>query len=280
MSAIELRQEALAKVWGRRDLPDRLRGSNSSDEPVGEIVFHDQASGGALLAKYIFTSERLSIQVHPDDEAAKARGWSRGKDEAWVVIDAAPGATIGIGLLRSVSRDELRSAALDGSIVDLMDWRPVTAGDCFYVAAGTVHAIGGGVSLIEVQQNLDVTYRLFDYGRPRELQLEDALAVAHAGPAPPASPPLGVGDGRSILATGRAFTIERLNREGEGLLGRPGEGPLWIVPLEGQVRIDGRAAEIPAVWLADAECDFALDDDSAALIAYEGPPRQTLWGAS
>jgi mannose-6-phosphate isomerase len=100
------------------------------------------------------------------------------------VIDAEPGSTIGIGLRQSLTSDPLPKAALDGSIVDLMEWRTVTAGDFFYVPPRTVHAIGGGISLLEFQQNSDVTYRLYDYGRPRGLRLEDAVAVAKVAEYP------------------------------------------------------------------------------------------------
>src|SRR3546814_2738640 len=92
----------------------------------------------------------------------------RGKDEAWLILAAEPDSTIALGTKRPVGREELRDAALDGSIEDLLDWKPVKAGDFYYSPAGTVHAIGAGITLIEVQQNVDLTYRLYDYGRPRD----------------------------------------------------------------------------------------------------------------
>src|SRR3546814_14345114 len=105
----------------------------------------------------MFTSENRAIQVRPDDEGAKARGYPRGKDEAWVVLEADPGATIAIGTRRVMTREELREAALNGTIEDVMFWKSVKAGDVFYSPAGTVHAIGAGLTLVEIQQNVALT---------------------------------------------------------------------------------------------------------------------------
>src|SRR4051795_5798349 len=176
---MKLERRYVEKPWGRTELPPMF------DSPVGERIGEVWFTDGAelpLLAKYIFTSERLSIQVHPDDAQARARGLPQGKSECWYILDAEPGATLGLGLQHEVGSDELRAAALDGSIERLMDWRPVAAGDFIFVPSGTIHAIGAGISLLEFQQNADVTYRLYDYGRPRELHLDDGIAVASAKP--------------------------------------------------------------------------------------------------
>ena len=163
------------KVWGRETLPPPFKAP--AGKRIGEIWFEPPAQLDELLVKYLFTSEKLSVQVHPDDAQAQALGdGERGKEECWLVIDAEPGATLGIGFDRELSADEMRAAARDGSIEGLMTWHEVEAGDFFYIPAGTVHAIGPGVSLIEVQQNCDITYRLYDYGRPRELHLESHTA--------------------------------------------------------------------------------------------------------
>src|SRR5262249_13298778 len=152
--------------------------------------------------KFLFTSERLSIQVHPDDPAARAAGHPRGKDEAWLVLGADAGATIGLGLTHAVSREALRAAALDGSVEGLIDWRPVQTGDCFYSPAGTIHALGAGLTVLEIQQNLDLTYRLYDYGRPRELHLDEALAVADLSPGRGAGAEEPIDRGRDRIAAG------------------------------------------------------------------------------
>jgi mannose-6-phosphate isomerase len=179
----KLTAHLVEKPWGRTELPAMFDETNG--RKIGELWF-DGPDDAPLLVKYLFTSERLSVQVHPNDEQARARGLPRGKSECWYVVEAEPGASIGLGLKREVEAEELRAAAINGSIVELLDWRPVEAGDFLAVPAGTIHAIGGGISLVEIQQNSNVTYRLYDYGRPRELHLEDALAVANRGPYPEA----------------------------------------------------------------------------------------------
>ena len=134
------------------------------------------------MAKYLFTTERLSIQVHPDDATAQARGYPRGKDECWIILDVADDAELGIGTVREASGDEVIAAAQDGSIVDLLDWRKPAVGDFIYNPAGTIHALGPGLTVLEIQQAVDLTYRLFDYGRPRELHLEESRDVVEARP--------------------------------------------------------------------------------------------------
>jgi len=247
------------RIWGRRDLPRAFPAADTEGDPIGEIWFEDEDEA-PLLVKYLFTSERLSIQVHPGDDAARARGYRRGKDEAWYVLDADPGATIGIGLTGRVTAEELRAAALDGSIEDLLDWRPVAAGDVFYSPAGTIHAIGAGLSLIEVQQNLDLTYRLYDYGRPRELHLDDAVAVSNPAPFPAAPPPQEAGAGRTMLAGGGAFALERWRGA------RSADLPAGsvLVPLAAGGTIDGAPLEPATVWAARGA--VALDGEADLLV--------------
>jgi mannose-6-phosphate isomerase len=172
---------------------------------------------------------------------------------------------IGLGLTRAVSRAVLREAALDGSIVDLVDWRPVAAGDVIYSPAGTVHAIGGGLALIEVQQNLDLTYRLYDYGRPRELHVDEGVAVADPAPwAPPFAP---VADGpRAILAAGRAFVLERWTTSGAAVATLP--AGCVLVPLVTGGEIEGQAIEAGTVWSGEGPVRVAGPAD--LLAAYPG----------
>ena len=196
MPATLLATHRVEKPWGRRELRAPFRASPPGGEPVGEIWF--QAPGDAapdLLIKYLFTSEKLSVQAH-------ARGLPGAKDECWLILAAEPGPTIAPGTKAPVDRAELRAAALDGSIEELLDWKPVKAGDFFYVPSGTVHAIGAGLTLIEVQQNSETTYRLYDYGRPRELHLGDGIAVADPRPYTAYPSPGRVADGRGILVDG------------------------------------------------------------------------------
>src|SRR3546814_11201685 len=108
------------------------------------------------MVKFLFTSERLSIQVHPDDEAARGAGFPRGKEECWLILDAQPGAELGVSLNRQSSREELHAAALDGSIVDMIDWRPSHTDDFVYNRPGTLHTISGGLTIDQMQQHVNL----------------------------------------------------------------------------------------------------------------------------
>ena len=221
---IKLQRRYVEKPWGRTQLPPMFDAPPG--KRIGEVWFEGDQDL-PLLAKYIFTSERLSIQVHPDDKEARSRGLPQGKSECWTILEAEPGATLGLGLRRDADRNELRAAALDGSIEQLIDWRPVSAGDFVFVPSGTIHAIGAGISLLEFQQNADVTYRLYDYGRPRELHLDDGLEVARASPFPDKLVHLARGT-RRTLVDGPHFTLV-LSSE-DALKDRQ----RWVMPLEGQ----------------------------------------------
>ena len=177
----KLATKIVDKPWGKRGIDPRF-GVDSARQ-VGEIWFEPPPGRDLdVMAKYLFTTERLSIQVHPDDTTARARGFPRGKDECWIVLDVADDAELGIGTVRNVEPAQLMNAARDGSIVELMDWKRPSKGDFIYNPAGTVHALGPGLTVMEIQQAVDLTYRLFDYGRPRELHLAEAADVVRPGP--------------------------------------------------------------------------------------------------
>ena len=176
-----LATKIVEKPWGRRGIDPRF--GVDPDRQVGEIWFEPpQGHDLDVMAKYLFTTERLSIQVHPDNSTARQRGYPRGKDECWIVLDVADDAELGIGTVRDIPPAQLIEAARDGSIVDLMDWRRPAKGDFIYNPAGTVHALGPGLTVLEIQQAVDLTYRLFDYGRPRELHLDEAADVVRPQP--------------------------------------------------------------------------------------------------
>ena len=179
--AAKLDTRIVDKPWGRRGIDVRF-GVDPARQ-VGEIWFEPPA-GRALdvMAKYLFTTERLSIQVHPDDPTAQARGFSSGKDECWIILDVDEDAELGIGTVREANAAEVLAAARDGSIVDLVDWRRPQRGDFIYNPAGTIHALGPGLTVLEIQQAVDLTYRLYDYGRPRELHLDEAADVIEPRP--------------------------------------------------------------------------------------------------
>lgn len=174
------------KVWGTTDLAPWYP---VPDKKIGEVWFEADIP---LLVKFLFTSGRLSVQVHPDDAFAAAHENSPGKTEMWYVMRAEPGAQLGIGFREPITRERLRESALNGEIEHLLHWVEVKQGDAFFIPASTVHAIGPGLALCEVQQHSDITYRLYDYGRPRELHLDKAVQVAstQAHDAKPVSLPI------------------------------------------------------------------------------------------
>jgi mannose-6-phosphate isomerase len=233
---MKLGTEFIEKPWGRSGVP----GAADPDKRIGEIWYNGPPDQ-PLLLKQIFTSERLSVQVHPNDEQARARGLASGKTECWYILDCDDDAVLGLGFVGGLDKDELRSAALDGSIEQRMHWRPVRAGDFFLVPAGTVHAIGTGIHLIELQQNSDVTYRLYDYGRPRELHVDDAVDVADLGPYPNELAQHVPAIETRLLANNVHFSLLHAAFDpaaGEAFADRQ----RWVIPLEGRVRGGGDEA--------------------------------------
>jgi mannose-6-phosphate isomerase len=269
MNAIRLSTIWVEKPWGRHQLWPDFADVEVASPPVGEIWF-DAPAGETpeLLVKYLFTSERLSIQVHPDDVQAKAAGYPSGKDEAWVVLAAEPGAVIGIGLIAPMSQADLRAAALDGRIEQMVDWKPVHAGDVVYSPAGTVHAIGAGITLIEVQQNVDLTYRLYDYGRPRELHLDAGVAVANPAPFEWRDVSERAGEGRTILARGGKFVLERWSWAGARAISLPRGVTAWFVPVSGAGSIDGAAWQAGECWMIKVEAQITIEGGADVLFAY------------
>ena len=267
MSAIRLDTKYVEKPWGCDALPAPFDGDHG--RRIGEVWFDGPAGRHpALLVKYIFTSERLSIQVHPDDAQGRARGLPGGKSECWLILDAQPGATLGMGTLDPLDGETLRSASLSGEIEQLMDWKPVSAGDFFYIPAGTVHAIGAGISLVVVQQNVDVTYRLYDYGRPRELHLDDGVAVSRARPYDRAPVNIGGEDEAHLLDDKEApFNLDLMTLfEGAVSLGKGG-AQSWFMPLDGVGTIDGAPWHKGQCWLLDGMATVDVSEGGRALLA-------------
>ncbi|MDE2411185.1 MAG: class I mannose-6-phosphate isomerase [Sphingomonadales bacterium] len=246
------------KPWGRDTLPPPFEAP--AGRRIGEVWFEPPEAVTELLVKYIFTSEKLSVQVHPSDPQTIAAGLGRqGKEECWLVVAADAGAALGIGFDAGIGPDALRAAAMDGSIEQLLTWHPVRPGDFFYIPANTVHAIGGGVSLIEVQQNSDITYRLYDYGRPRALHLEESLRVARGAPYPDALHRHVAPRGEVALVEGPHFRLTRYDGPlSDAAQARFGEAPLLVIPLEGVTQIVGEAVPPGA-------CALALDPGAIAI---------------
>lgn len=227
-SLVPLSSTPYERVWGTTETAPWYR--NSGEKRIGEVWF-GASDEAPLLVKILFTSERLSVQVHPDDAYAFLHENSVGKTEMWHILRADAGARVAAGLKRPVSKDRLRDACLTGEVLDLMDWIPVYPGDTFYLPAGTVHAIGGGVVACEVQQRSDVTYRLYDYGRGRELHLERGLDVAYLEPADRKAP-------NPLLVEGPYFRTEIQKVVDSAVFSGQKRNTIYVA-LNGEGTIDG-----------------------------------------
>lgn len=272
--------EARRKPWGSRNL---LPWSDiaASDDPIGELWFRRADANSpksVLLLKLLFTTEPLSIQVHPDDTFARSIGLANGKTEAWYILSAAPSARVAIGLKRSLSSTDLRTAILDGSIIDLVQWRPVRCGDAIFVPAGTIHAIGAGIVLAEIQQHSDATFRLFDYGRQRELHPENAVAAAKAAPAPRQSPSRKLNETRTALVTSAHFFLEQIDLAAGSVWMLDAQNEAWIILIKGQCQM--AAATMSAGQAVFLEADQlkieAGPEGLKALLAYPGPHADSV----
>ncbi|APG62879.1 hypothetical protein LPB140_08855 [Sphingorhabdus lutea] len=261
---IKLPKNLVDKPWGRYDLPTNMGGQGRQ---IGEIWFDDIQLPLPLLVKWLFTSEKLSVQVHPNDAQAMSRGLKSGKEECWVITQAEPNAVLGIGTQQNLNDEELRQAAISGDIEHLMDWKPVKAGDWFYIPAGTIHAIGAGVTLVEIQQNSDITYRLYDYGRPRELHLDDGVSVSVAKPYDdPRHGQLPIGDGLVQLLSSPHFTLYYGNETAINILAE--DKPIWLIPIHGQADLSGMDVGIGEVAYGTKNGKWSCDDGCVFLAAY------------
>jgi mannose-6-phosphate isomerase len=213
------------KVWGSTRLEPLFPAST---EKIGEVWF-EGLPDLPLLIKFLFTTEPLSVQVHPE-----------GKTEMWHILAAEPGAKIAAGFRSPISEQRLRESALSGEIEQLLEWHEARPGDTFFIPAGTVHAIGAGLTLCEIQQWSDVTYRLYDYGRPRELHLDEGVRVSQLGPHAARQSAR-----EGVLVSCPFFTTERVRVDGSLTC-----NPKMIVVLEGDLKIDGQAASAGETWHA------------------------------
>src|SRR5579862_1176960 len=248
----------LPKVWGYPDLRPWFDFDVSPAEPIGEVWLTGDmcrvASGphqgttlaelfakascallgpvsptpqSPLLIKVIFAREKLSVQVHPDDRMAQKYGQPRGKTECWYALSSEAGAEVAAGLRPGVTMDDVRTGIERGTLEQSLNVLRVKRGDMVFVDAGTVHAIWPGSILLETQQNSDITYRMYDYGRPRELHVDKSLEAlrfeTRAGLVAPQ-----VLDDRTLLVDVEYFRVERLTVNGSRAsttLPGPGETP-------------------------------------------------------
>ncbi|MET0407348.1 MAG: class I mannose-6-phosphate isomerase [Hyphomicrobium sp.] len=263
------------KPWGVCDLRPWSRIDVAGD-PVGELWFqrpNEHAAAPALLLKLIFAREPLSIQVHPDDAFARSIGLPNGKTEAWYILAADPGARVSLGLNRRLTPQALGAAIRDGSIADLVHWRAVAEGDTIFVPAGTIHAIGAGIVLAEIQQRSDTTFRLFDHGRQRELHEKSAVAASNAGPVQPQLAPQSITKVRTALITSQHFTVELINLPANSNWTLSADRETWILAVEGWARVGMTSVSIGnAVFIEDDQARIKVGTDCMrALVAYPGP---------
>jgi mannose-6-phosphate isomerase len=211
----------------------------------------DQSAGSSsspLLIKVLFAREKLSVQVHPDDAMARKYGDPRGKTECWYALAAEPGAQVAAGLKPGVTLDQVRAGIHDGTLEDSLNMLPVAAGDLIFIDAGTVHSIWPGSVLLETQQNCDLTYRMYDYGRPRELHIEKSLEATHLVTRAGKIPPTVLAD-RTVLINVEYFRVERLPvtgfRSSETLpgSGEPAHGLSYLFAAAGTGRVVGEGFE-------------------------------------
>jgi mannose-6-phosphate isomerase len=291
------------RVWGYRDLhPWYDRAAAPGEDPIGEVwltgdecrVLSGEHAGkllgdlfrecsvellgaGApvadspLLIKVIFAREKLSVQVHPDDKLAQKYGQPRGKTECWYALAAEPGAEVAAGLKPGVTMEQVRAGIHDGTLEQSLNMLPVSAGDMILVDAGTVHAIWPGSILLETQQNSDITYRMYDYGRPRELHIEKSLEAARLVTRAGKVAPRVLAD-RTILLDADYFRVERIavvgSRAGGTLaaVDEPAPGLAYLFAAAGSARVSGvgfDAIELPARGIACVPAGapgFAVED--------------------
>jgi mannose-6-phosphate isomerase len=250
--------KTLASLFG--EAPQALLGAQAPD------------GGSPLLIKVLFAKEKLSVQVHPDDKLAQKYGDPRGKTECWYALAAEPGAKVACGLKQGVTiaqvREEIKAETLEESLT-VLDVKPE---EMIFVDAGTVHAIWPGAILLETQQNCDLTYRLYDYGRGRELHIEKGLEATKLVTKAGKVTPVETEPGRTTLLSADYFLIERVkvngSMSGASLRGKdePERGLQYLFAAAGTARISGdgfEAVEVGRGGIAAAPAaspDFLVAD--------------------
>lgn len=229
------------KVWGKTALEPWFP---ASPVPVGEAWYLADREL-PLLVKLLFTSERLSVQVHPDD----GEDGPRGKTEMWHILEAEPGAAVALGFREPITRSRLRESTRTGEIESLINWIPVQPGQTYFTPAHTVHAIGAGLVLCEIQQNSDVTYRLWDYGRPRPLHIEQAVPISDLTGHPGRVLPKPAGNGVEELVRCRHFGTDLIHLDaGRETVADVRQCHLWIC-IAGHGAIGQAPYRQAEVWL-------------------------------
>ena len=232
-----------------------------------------------LLVKLIFAKEKLSVQVHPDDAMAQKYGDARGKTECWYALAADPGAQVAVGLKPGVSVRQVEKGIHEGTLEESLNILPVAKGDMIFVDAGTVHAIWPGAVLLETQQNCDLTYRMYDYGRPRELHIEKAMEATRLTTQAGKVAPKQLAD-RAMLIDAGYFRMEKMEIERERTgadLHPPGAAPglayLFVSRGAGMIRGEGfETFQLPARGISaipSSAPEFVLENASGDGSALE-----------
>ena len=227
-----------------------------------------------LLIKLLFPKEKLSVQVHPDDAMAQKYGEPRGKTECWYALDAKPGATVALGIKPGMTAEKIREGIVKGTLEDMLVMVPVEKGDLLYVDAGTVHAMGPGVVILETQQTSDLTYRMYDYGRPRELHLEKSFEAMRMKTRAGKIAPRAV-NGHSVLIDEKYFEIERWPLEAakpaSGIVEETGGLQILFVQ-EGKIRISAKGGDTFTV----NRCELAVVPASSGGVQVEAEQASTV----
>ena len=238
------------------------------EQEAGKALLGEECDHFPLLVKILFPQEKLSVQVHPDDADAELMGGSaQAKTECWYMLQADPGANVALGVKAGTTKAMIAEALGTQAFEALLHEEPVRVGDLVYVEGGTIHAIHGGVVILEVQQTSDTTYRLYDYGRPRELHLEDGMKVIKIKNGSGKITPRVSGPCTELIAV-KYFVVERCEVSGthhafgsgspECVVALAGQGVL----VHGKARVDlqvGRAVVVPACceeFSVEGECSF------------------------
>ena len=278
LAPFRIEPQFVGRVWGFRDLRpwyDRI----AEGDPLGEVwltgddctiatgpysgqtlgsLFTEAsaallgtdppAEGSPLLIKVLFAKEKLSVQVHPDDPMAQKYGDPRGKTECWYSLASEPGALVAAGLKPGVSLEQIKAGIHDGTLEESLNILPVSTGDMIFVDAGTVHAIWPGSILLETQQNSDLTYRMYDYGRPRQLHIDKSLEATRLATRAGKVPAKVLAD-RTVLIDVDYFRVERLPVEARrasstlSAAGEPDRGFAYLFAAAGEGRISGPGFE-------------------------------------
>jgi mannose-6-phosphate isomerase len=251
---------------------EKLGGLFGTDHDA--LVGAGAPAGSPLLIKVIFAREKLSVQVHPDDAMARKYGEPRGKTECWYALAAEPGAKVAAGLKPGTTLEQVREEIAAGTLEQSLNALPVVRGDMVFVDAGTVHAIWPGAILLETQQNSDITYRMFDYGRPRELHIEKSLEAAKLVTRAGKVAPRKLAD-RTVLIDEGYFRVEQITMDGSRTsvsLRSAGEKPglAYLFAAAGAGKLSGsgfEAVDLPTrgiVAVPASSPEFVLEDASCA----------------